>query len=217
MKRLALMGMLLLLWATASVADSLYVTDMMEVTLRTGPGIDHKIIAMVKSGHRVEVLEPDPQWSKVRLADGRQGYILSRFLTAQMPSSLALGQLTERHKTLTIQTASLLEDNTRLETQNRQLDETLAVKSANLDRLNRSYETLKSESADWFELKSKYEQTAASLSRETVRASDLEAELSALRRNQNIRWFLSGAGVLIFGWIIGYSLRRQRRRSSFLS
>ena len=35
-------------------------------------------------------------------------------------------------------------------------------------------------------------------------AKKLEAEIAQLGWNQKIRWFLSGAGVLFFGFLIGF-------------
>jgi hypothetical protein len=44
----------------------------------------------------------------------------------------------------------------------------------------------------------------------------MEKEIARLSLNRNIRWFLSGAGVLVLGFIIGFSTKKQRRRSSLL-
>lgn len=34
--------------------------------------------------------------------------------------------------------------------------------------------------------------------------------------NRFIKWFLAGAGVLLFGFIVGYSVKRSRRQSYFI-
>ena len=49
------------------------------------------------------------------------------------------------------------------------------------------------------------------------RADELEEALSKLERGGQIRWFLSGAAVLLAGFFLGFSAKRQRRRSSLLS
>ena len=51
---------------------------------------------------------------------------------------------------------------------------------------------------------------------QTQKALELDNEVEKLHWNQNVRWFLSGAGVLLLGFIIGFSTKRQRRRSSLL-
>ncbi len=45
---------------------------------------------------------------------------------------------------------------------------------------------------------------------------ELEEERNGLRQDRRLRWFLAGAGVLLVGWLLGWSrakLRRQVRRS----
>jgi hypothetical protein len=57
---------------------------------------------------------------------------------------------------------------------------------------------------------------SAKLTEQTQKASKYEEDLTKLLWNKNIKWFLSGAGVLILGFIIGFMTKRQRRRSSLL-
>ena len=79
--RLAILFLLLLLTSAAS-AQPRYVSDRLEVTLRTGTSTQHSIIRMVPSGARVEVLETDGAsgYSRVRAADGTEGWVLTRYL-----------------------------------------------------------------------------------------------------------------------------------------
>jgi SH3 domain protein len=65
-------------------------------------------------------------------------------------------------------------------------------------------------------LKSKYDKAAAQLEEQTKRADSLEEQLNRFEMNQYIKWFLAGSGVLLVGFIIGFSARRQRRRPSLL-
>ena len=51
---------------------------------------------------------------------------------------------------------------------------------------------------------------------QTQRLTELEEQISRLQLYHYIKWFLVGAGVLLLGFIIGFSAKRQRRRSSLL-
>ena len=75
---------------------------------------------------------------------------------------------------------------------------------------------LKAESAEFLTLKSRYQKVAAEMGKQKSRAEKLDEELSRIEMNQYIKWFLAGSGVLLLGFIIGFSARRQRRRSSLL-
>jgi len=76
---------ILLLSSHIAVAQSVYVTDSMKYTLRTGASSTHKIIKMVPTGTRLTLLETDKDsgYSKVQTAAGVIGYIPTRFTLKQ--------------------------------------------------------------------------------------------------------------------------------------
>jgi len=78
----------IVLFSTVVQAETMYVGDIIKITVRTGPGINHKIVAMINSGERVEVLKPEDEWSLVRITNGKEGWVLSRFLKSKEPDGL---------------------------------------------------------------------------------------------------------------------------------
>ena len=48
----------------------MYITDRIEIQIRSGTGIEYRVLGRVKTGDRVEVLEGDRNWSKIKLSDG---------------------------------------------------------------------------------------------------------------------------------------------------
>ena len=209
----------IVLFSTIVQVEAMYVDDIIKITVRTGPGIDHKIVAMIKSGERVEVLkpeEPEKNWSLVRIANGKDGWVLSRFLTSKEPNGLVLGRLKKKHNVLKNQAVSLIEENKIYKKENKKLNSELKTNKEMSDKINSSYETLKKESAEFLELKSNYGKTSSKLIEQTKKAEKLEEELTNLLLHQNIKWFLSGAGVLLLGFVIGFSTKRQRRQSFLL-
>ena len=216
MKHLVFIGVLLNLFSTTVQTETMYVTDLAEITLRTGQGIDHKIIAMIKSGQKVEVLEPADQWTRIRLPSGKEGWVVSRFLTSKLPSRIELKKLKEKHETLLALADSPYTEIAKLQDENQKLKAELAVSEKTLNALKTSYETLKSKSASLLKLQASSKNSVARLSEQQKGFEKLEEELSKLERRQYIYWFLCGAAVLFVGFLMGYSAKRQRRRSSFL-
>ncbi len=217
MKRFALAALLIVLLAVPGMAgETRYISDLMEITLRTGPGTGRKIIAMLPSNLKVEILSQEGQWTKVRTPEGKEGWVVSRFLTSETPKSIKLDRLQKKYDELSRRVETLAKENTELKAKNEELSTQLAEKTRAFDELNQTYQTLKTESAEFLAVKEKYQKTAARLAEQTSKAERLESELSKLEFHQNIRWFLSGAGVLLVGFIIGFSAKRQRRRSSLL-
>jgi len=214
MRFIIFIGVCMILFCSAAQAETMYVSDDIKITLRTGQGIDHKILAMIKSGQEVEVLQPDDEWTQVKLLNGMEGWVLTRFLTYDKPCRLELEILKKKYETLSAQSAFLLKENRVYKEESKRLRAELSGSKEMLVAISKSYDTLKKESADFLELKSKYELASSQLSDQIKKAEELEEELSKLLSHRSIIWFLSGAGVLILGILIGFSAKRQRRKSS---
>ena len=192
----------------------MYVSDMLKLTLRTGPSIENKIIAVIESGQMMEVIQYGDEWSQVRLPSGKEGWVLSRYLTTDETNNIKLERLETMHNNLTIQAAELLEENNRLKTENTRLSTEFKAGQEELVKTKDDYEALKAESAEFLTLKANYNRAASQLAEQTARAKQLEEQLSSLEMNTYIKWFLAGSGVLIVGFLIGFSTKRQRRRPS---
>lgn len=216
MRYIIFIGVCIILFCSTVQAETMYVSDDIKITLRTGQGIDHKILAMIKLGQEVEVLQPDDEWTRVQLPNGIEGWVLTRFLTYNKLCRLELEILKKKHETLSAQSAFLIKANRVYKEESKRLRTELSGSKEMLAAISKSYDTLKKESADFLELKSKHELTSSELSDQTKKAEELEEELSKLLSHRSIIWFLSGAGVLILGVLIGFSARRQRRKSSLL-
>ena len=204
----------LVLSISAAHAEKMYIGDLKSITVRRGQGTSHKIIAMAKSGQEVTVLEKGSDWSKVQLPGGKEGWVLTRFLTASTPSKLLLKDLTSKYEDLRIKADQLAEDNQKHLAENQELKRELEQNQTSLKQLNTSYKALRSESAEFLNLQKNYKQTSTELVNQRQKAETLEKELSKIKFNQSIRWFLAGAGVLLVGFVIGFSVRRQRRKPS---
>jgi len=197
-------------------AKSMYVTDILKVTLRTGPSIENKIIEMVESGQRVEVVEPGQEWSLVRLFDGKEGWILNRYLIPNETNKLNLERLESEHSNLNTKFKTIHEENSKLKTDNKKLSSALAATEKALTQVGNEYESLKASSTEFLTLKSNFKKTSTKLSEQTKRADELEEKVEKLIFSNYIKWFLAGSGVLFIGFILGYSTKRQRRQSSLL-
>jgi SH3 domain protein len=217
-KQFRLCGLLLMLclFATAVGAKTMYVSDMLKLTLRTGPSTENKILAVIESGQQLELLEAGDEWSRVQLPGGKEGWVLSRYLTPDETSNVKLEHLQAQHKNLTAQAAELLEENTKLKAENEKLRAEFEADQKKMAKARTDYETLKAESAEFLTLKSKYASAASQLTEQNARAQKLEEQLTRLELNTNIKWFLAGSGVLVIGILIGFSTKRQRRRPPLL-
>ena len=215
-KQILFLGIVLMFFSANGLAETMYVTDMLKLTLRSGPSLEHKILAVIESGQQIELLEPGEDWSLVRTAGEKEGYVLTRYLLSEPTHNVRLEKLQSKHKALMQQAATLLEENTRFKKEGRKLKSTLDVNEKALNKLRVDYEKLKAGSAEYIELKEKFKTVSGQFAEQTKRAEALDEELRSIEINQYIKWFLAGSGVLLVGFIVGFSVRRQRRRPSLL-
>ena len=214
--RLSGLVLLLCLFSAFVYGETMYVSDTLKLTLRTGPSIENKIIAVIESGQEMEVIKFGDEWSQVRLPNGKEGWVLSRYLTSDETNGIKLQRLETKHKNLMIQAAELLEENKGLKTENTRLSSELEAKQKQLEKIQTDYEALKNEATEFLTLKANYNRTASQLAAQTAKAKKLEEQVSSLAMNTYIKWFLAGSGVLIVGFLIGFSTKRQRRRPTLV-
>jgi SH3 domain protein len=218
LKRFKLLGLVLLfcLFSASVYGETMYVSDILKLTLRTGPSIENKIISVIESGQMMEVIKFGDEWSQVQLPNGKEGWVLSRYLTTSETHNIKLERLEAKHKNLMIQAAELLEENNRLEAENKRVSTEFNANQKQLVKMKADYEALKTEAAEFLTLKTNYKRAASQLAEQTAKAKQLEEELSSLEMNTYIKWFLAGSGVLIVGFLIGFSTKRQRRRPALV-
>jgi SH3 domain protein len=208
--------LLLCLFSAFVYGETMYVSDVLKLTLRTGPSIENKIISVIESGQMMEVIKFGDEWSQVQLPNGKEGWVLTRYLTTNETHNIKLERLEAKHKNLMIQAAELLEENNRLQTENKRVGTEFNANQKQLVKMQTDYKALKAESAEFLTLKTNYKRAASQLAEQTAKAKQLEEQLSSLEMNTYIKWFLAGSGVLVVGFLIGFSTKRQRRRPALV-
>ena len=210
---MVLVGILIL--PAASVAETVYVSEDFEITMRTGPGSDRKIISLVQSGRALEILDKGEEWSKVRDPNGREGWVLNRYITPSQPCAMVLGRVRQDFDVLTAKYEDLKGNFDQLNSQKKATDADLSQNQKDRDELSTAYETLKKDSADFLKLKQRHKQVTADLEAEKTLAAKLDEENMQLKRSRIIQWVLTGGGIMLLGFFIGlFSSSRRKSRSS---
>ena len=84
-----------------------------------------------------------------------------------------------------------------------------------LQVIRRKYEELKNSSSNYLNLKMAYENLQTEARQNKANLDEVQEAYKKLKLSTNIRWFLSGAGVLLFGGLLGSSMARMRRRRDY--
>lgn len=198
----------------ALAAETMYVTDVFEVTMRSGTSTANSIVRMLKSGEAVTVLEQDlvSKYSLVQTEDGKQGYVISRFLMDQPSARERLAKLETRYQ----------EQSQRIETQNNkiaELSQSLEQEQADNQALSA---TLRASEKELTEVRSAAEDTlniveqnkrlqsvVDELRQEKTALVEANSQLGDTTRQD---WFVRGAAVSLIAFLVGIIVTRIRWR-----
>lgn len=208
-----LLGPLLL--ATTLAARTMYATDTFEIVVRSERQIaGRNIVKVLPSGTPIDVRDMDDTWATVRLEDGRTGYVEKRHLIDREPYKvtaerlqLEVGQQRERLATLTQQLATLRDEHQRLQ-------KASGVSEAQLQTISQRYEQLRQEATtvQLLETQEKYADLQRAHAEAQQQLSALNEAYASLKSSTRLTWFLSGAGVILLGWLLGVTSERRRGR-----
>jgi SH3 domain protein len=190
-------------------AKSMYITDRVEVGLRSGTGIEQRIITMLKTGDQVDLLEGDKNWSKVRLADGTVGWIATHFLVENIkPAYLADSKIQEELRGLKEKTQNLSREKESLSREKEKLSEEVKKLTQTLQQ-----EKITQPSPKLEELKTKNEKLDKEVALYKKQVAELSQKGKGPSSEDGIKWFFAGSAVLCFGLALGWFISRFRRKS----
>ena len=199
-------------------AQTRYVSDELVITLRTGPSTQNAITRNLTSGTRVQVLQElaDDNYSRVRLDDGTEGWVLTQYLQADETGDQLFAAAARERDSAVAEAAQLRDQVQALEADLAETRQSLEQASTRGEQLNAELGDIRSASASALETRDQNEGLRRRVAELTAAADLDEAEIRELRSRNRQSWFVIGAAVLFGGIVIGLvapSLRRKRRSS----
>jgi SH3 domain protein len=207
MRRLFAFLSLLVLVPAVALGKSLYVRDTTkEALVRSGPNLANKILVILKPGQEVILEREEGNYYVVTTPNGVRGYVLKYLMTDRGPAGVPLRTAEPP--------APPSAAETRLREIEQQTQERIAALEARTQEQEKALTTLREERDRLAAAKKQAEATA---SQQAELAAQLQTQQSAAQGDEARLWFLSGAGVLlvgfVLGWMWGASSRRYRRSS----
>ena len=156
----------------------------------------------------------DDTWAAVRLEDGRTGYVEKKHLIDREPYKTTaehlqneVGQQRERLTTLTQQLTTLRDEHQRLQ-------QAYGMAEAQLQDVSQKYDALRQDAttAQFLEIRTKYADLLRTHNEVQQQLATVSEAHAALKHSTRLGWFLSGAGVILMGWLLGMSSERWRSR-----
>lgn len=206
----------ILFTATTALAETRYIKPSTEAVVRRGQGNQYKIVAMVKSGLNVEFVEEGTTHTKIRLANGKEGWIVKRFLSKEPPLDQIVASLRTENETLKqkeIEASQKFDAvSETLAQTTKELDATLAER----DQIQADFLKLQHDTEDVVLIKKNLEKTLKNNRQLSATMSVIQQENDTIKDDLAFKWFLAGGGVLVFGMIIGSIFTKSRKRKPSL-
>lgn len=197
----------------STFAQAAYITDQLEVPMRSGESTEYRILRFLPSGAQVSVLEQLPSgYSRVQDGADRDGYVLSRYLLSTPPAATRLPELEQ-------QLANIQAEMTQA---NAALDEAIRAKNAadaakseaevTARKATADYQNLVTLSGDAVRLKARAEALEAERILLANDNESLKSQNLALKDDATKEWFILGALTLGAGWLLGLVIPLFKRR-----
>lgn len=193
-------------------AETKYITDQFEVTMRSGTSTANSIVRMLGSGEAVTVLEEDlaSQYSLVQTDEGKQGYVLTRFLMDQQAARDRLAQLQvsyEKQQTRISEQADeinqLNQALAREQSDNQALKATLRASEQELSQVRSAAQ----DTLNILEQNKSLQTVVEALREEKAQLTEINAELND---STKLDWFVRGGAVSLIAFVIGILVTRIR-------
>ena len=206
-----------LLWlssATAQQAESRWVTDEFEITMRKGKDNRQAIIRMLPSGTRLELLESDREagYSLVRTRSGAEGWVLNRYLLRIPPARVTLPDLEKRLGDSEDKRKELAQQVRELTGEKNELKKLVGQLEGSGEGLATELENLKRLSANVIKIDEQNKSLQLRLTENERILEELESENRRLGSRANREWFVIGGFVVMIGFVAGLIVPRIRWR-----
>lgn len=183
---------------TPAFAETRYIKPTLDVTVRQNQGNAGKVVATLPIGSQVELVQGEKEWSLIRLPDETEGWVRSRYLSniPILPSDILRNGQDGQPADPQVKLREISEENSRFK---KELGACLAEKNTLADK----YQTLSADSSNVQQTKTSLGEAQRQVEELQAKLATLQIENTVLKKNESIKWFLSGGSVVLLGWILG--------------
>ncbi len=210
--KICFLSLILSSTATPLTADTRYITDQCAVTLRSGTSTSNSIISMLESGQAVTLIEEDvaTKYSLVETDNGKQGYVLSRFLVDLPAARDRLARLQVKSDELQNTIGELQQelDNYRNIKQND--NQQITSLQSNLDKTEKALAELRVATSDTVGVINQNKNLQTRIGELVEEKERLSEENARYKDSTAMDWFIRGAGVSLLAFLLGILVTRIR-------
>ena len=127
MRTFALLGFLIV-FTSGAFAETRYVSDVLQIQLRSGPGTQYRIIKSLQTGTALSLTDADTENGYVQVSvDDQTGWVASQFLMSTPSARVQLSKVEQELAQLKANASPTQKRLQSLETDNRRLSKALPI------------------------------------------------------------------------------------------
>jgi len=205
--------------ALAAVGDVNYISDELNVPLRSGPSTAHRIIHRgLPSGTQLTVLATNEEagFTQVRTAGGLEGWLTSQYLVEEPIARVKLATAEKRLQNLKAEIAKEREEGASIEAKYKETEAKNQALNSQVEALSKELAELKLISADPIKEHALNVELTQQNTLLVGQVEELSSKARQLEKNVQLQWLLYGGGLVLIGLIFGLVLKkRPKQQASF--
>jgi len=203
-------------------ADTRYVSDRLIISVRDGQNQNAAVLGYIETAAPVDILEEKEDLLRIRTEDGIEGWVQAKYIVPEKPKVLIIENLKNEIETFKNEQDSV--SNTLSKTKKmyqekiEELEEELNINQkfaakakSDFIQLNKKYTNLLKHSKNTEELIGEVEKLKKLNAELNTEVKSLRKDRKNPLKSNRIQSFIAGAGVLLFGFILGGSAKKKKR------
>ncbi len=213
------------LWVFASgaMAQTVYISDVFFVPVRSGAGSQYRIVHQgIRSGTQMTLLgeSSDGEWVNIRTEGGLDGWIPTQYLLREQPARMQLTAAQTKLAAATKRAEDLEAELKKLRAEHNSLAQTADSQAKESEQYAEELRKIRALSADSINLNQRYQDLLAKHDLVQTEFDAVRAENDRLKSNKTINQWMFGAGLVVFGMFLMLILpvfMRQKRHSDWVN
>jgi len=203
-------------------ADTRYVSDRLIISVRDGQNQNSAVLGYIETAAPVDIIEEKEDLLRIRTEDGIEGWVQAKYIVPEKPKVLIIENLKNEIETFKNEQDSV--SNTLSKTKKmyqekiEELEEELNINQkfaakakSDFIQLNKKYTNLLKHSKNTEELIGEVEKLKKLNAELNTETKSLRKDRKNPLKSNRIQSFIAGAGVLLFGFILGGSAKKKKR------
>jgi len=204
----------------AAVGDVNYISDELNVPLRSGASTAHRIIHRgLPSGTQLTVLAIDEEagFTQIRTAGGLEGWVTSQYLVGEPIARVKLATVEKRLQSLKTEIDKEREGRASIQAKHKETEANNQTLNSQVEALSKELAQLKLISADPIKEHALNVELTQQNTLLVGQVEELSSKTRQLEENVQLQWLLYGGVLVLIGLILGVVLKARPRQTTSYS